>query len=172
MRRALVAKQRIRPPKELQRIFDNPPLVGDERREDYEDMLSTLAAAARLADAIAWIYFADVLNLTWEICRMRIIKTEAIKLYQKNAIRFETFVRLWDRNAKALRALESKAESKAQSEADDDYDADAEAKSDAGAEAETEVEIEIDDRAEASEAEAEDLASLTKAYLRGQKGID
>jgi hypothetical protein len=54
MSRALV-KLTLRPPKELASFFADPPLVGDESREDYDSLFSALAAAAKPVDAIAWI---------------------------------------------------------------------------------------------------------------------
>ena len=37
MSHELVTAEQIKPPKELQVFFDDPPLVGNERREDYEN---------------------------------------------------------------------------------------------------------------------------------------
>jgi hypothetical protein len=78
MRRSLVAEKPIKPPKELKKFFDDPPLIGDERREDYDNLFLMLAIAVRPADAIEWVYFADIVNLTWEIRRMRGIKAAMI----------------------------------------------------------------------------------------------
>jgi hypothetical protein len=78
MSRALV-KLTPRPPKELARLFADPPLVGEESREDYENLFSALAAAAKPADAIAWIYLRDFTDLTWEIRRERWLKHRTIE---------------------------------------------------------------------------------------------
>jgi hypothetical protein len=65
---------------------------SDERREDYENLFATLAIAVKPADAIEWMYFADVVNLTWEIRRMRRIKTGMInsKLEERRTDRLRT----------------------------------------------------------------------------------
>ena len=78
MSRALV-KLVPRPPKELASLFVDPPLVGEESREDYEKLFSALAAAAKPADAIAWIYCRDFTDLTWEIRRERWLKHQVIE---------------------------------------------------------------------------------------------
>ena len=36
MSRSVVTAEKITPPKELEVLFDDPPLVGNERREDQE----------------------------------------------------------------------------------------------------------------------------------------
>src|ERR1700730_10042487 len=85
MSRALVPTKLVKPPKELENFFDDPPLVGTERREDYENFFSMIAMAAKPADAIAWLLVKDVVYLSWEIRRERRIKAEIIKLRQKEA---------------------------------------------------------------------------------------
>ena len=92
MSRSLLAEKPIKPPKELKKFFDDPPLVGAERREDYENLFATLVIAVKPADAIEWMYFADVVNLTCEIRRMRRIKTGMInsKLEERRTDRLRT----------------------------------------------------------------------------------
>jgi hypothetical protein len=70
----------VRVPKDMEQLFDEPPLVGTEQRESYYAFFSILATAVKPTDAIQWIYFDDVVNLTWEIQRMRKIKTAYINL--------------------------------------------------------------------------------------------
>ena len=85
MSRALVPATSIKPPKELEQFFDDPPLVGTERREDYENFFSVIAMAVKPVDAIDWLLLIDVAYLSWEIRRERRIKAEIIKLRQKEA---------------------------------------------------------------------------------------
>jgi hypothetical protein len=85
MSRALVAAKPIKLPKELEQFFDNPPLIGNERREDFEKVLWAIASAIRPADAIEWILLKDIVNLCWEIRREHQVKVEIIKLKQKKA---------------------------------------------------------------------------------------
>jgi len=70
----------VRVPKEIEQLFDDPPLVGDELRESYNAVFSILATAVKPADAIQWMYFDDVVYSTWEIQRVRKIKAAYINL--------------------------------------------------------------------------------------------
>jgi hypothetical protein len=87
MSRALVPAKLIKPPKELEQFLDDPPLVGTERREDYDNFFSMIAMAAKPADAIEWLMVIDVVCLSWEIRRERRIKAEIIKSRQREAQR-------------------------------------------------------------------------------------
>jgi hypothetical protein len=85
MSRALVAAKPIKLPKELEQFFDNPPLVGNERREDYENFFWAIAQSERPADEIEWILLKNYVDLCWEIRRERQVKVDIIKLKQKEA---------------------------------------------------------------------------------------
>ena len=81
MSRTLVkakTKLEFKPPKELASLFADAPLVGNERREDYEKLVAALVRDAKPSDAIAWLYLGDVANLTWEILRARWLKLRVI----------------------------------------------------------------------------------------------
>jgi hypothetical protein len=75
-----------KPPKELLRFLEDPPLVGDEKPEDYNTLFSAIVVAAEPADGIDWLYIKDIVDLTWEIRRERAIKTGVIKLKQKEVV--------------------------------------------------------------------------------------
>lgn len=77
----------IKSPKALEKFFENPPLVGNETREDYDKSLAAIAMAIKPADAILWLLIKDVLDLSWEIMRERGIKIAIIKRKQKEAER-------------------------------------------------------------------------------------
>jgi len=85
MSRSLVTATLIKPPKELEQFLDDPPLVGTERREDYDNFFSAIAMAVKPVDAIDWLMVIDVAYLSWEIRRERRIKAEIIKLRQREA---------------------------------------------------------------------------------------
>src|ERR1700730_1736536 len=86
MSRELVTAEQIKPPKELQVFFDDPPLVGNERREDYENLFSEIAAAVKPADAILWLLVREFTDLSLEIRRERKIKADIIRLKQKEVL--------------------------------------------------------------------------------------
>ena len=73
-------------PKELAGFFANPPLVGDESREDYENLFLALATDAKPADAIAWLYFRDFADLAWEERREKWLKQRVIEDARKAVI--------------------------------------------------------------------------------------
>ena len=91
MSRSLVTAEKITPPRELETFFDDPPLVGNERREDFERLFLTIAAAVKPADAIEWMLTRDVLMYSWEIRRERRIKADIIELKRKEALRESSF---------------------------------------------------------------------------------
>jgi len=91
MNKSLVPTENIEPPKELKHFFDDPPLVGNERREDFENLFSMIAAAVKPADAIEWILTRDVLVYSWDIRRERGIKADIIELKRKEALRESSF---------------------------------------------------------------------------------
>jgi hypothetical protein len=84
--RSLVTTKHIRPPKELEPLFDDPPLVGRERREEYDAFFSAIARAEIPSDAIDWILLKDLVDLAWEIRRERRIKMEIIKISQTEVV--------------------------------------------------------------------------------------
>ncbi len=80
MTKPLKPTEPVRVPKDIEQLFDDPALVGDEQRESYNAVFSILASAVKPADAIQWMYFDDVVYLTWEIQRVRKIKAAYINL--------------------------------------------------------------------------------------------
>ena len=86
MNRSLTTTKHVRPPKELEALFDNVPLIGSERREDYDAFFSAIAQAEPPSDAIDWILLKDFVDLSWEIRRERRIKVEIVKLNQTEVI--------------------------------------------------------------------------------------
>ena len=76
----------VRPPKALERFFDDPPLVGLERRSDYDSFFSTIATAEMPTDAIDWLLLKDLADLAWEIRRERRMKVEIIKIKHTEVI--------------------------------------------------------------------------------------
>jgi hypothetical protein len=84
--RLLTTTKHIRPPKELEALFNDVPLVGSERREDYDSFFFAIARAEPPSDAIDWILLKDFVELAWEIRRERRIKVEIVKINQTEII--------------------------------------------------------------------------------------
>jgi hypothetical protein len=83
LNKSLVPTENIEPPKGLKYFFDDPPLVGNERREDYENLFLIIAKVLKPADEIEWILARDIANYNWEIKRERRIEAEIIRLKQQ-----------------------------------------------------------------------------------------
>lgn len=116
----------VAPPSDLAQFLDDPPLVGNEKREDYDRFFLVIAAAVNPADPIAWLFAWDIAYLSWEIRRERIIKADIIKSAQIDAVRSslevidgkltslfdsgknEREARQWASNAKSRRETDKK----------------------------------------------------------------
>jgi hypothetical protein len=80
MERDLVKESTVKVPPSLASLFNDPPLVGDEKREDYENLLSAIVAAIKPNDAVVWLLARDFADLSWDIRRERNVKRELIRL--------------------------------------------------------------------------------------------
>jgi hypothetical protein len=86
MNRSLVPAKPLKPSKELERFFGDPPLIGNERLEDYLALFSMIAAAVKPADDIGWLFVHELVGIWWEIRRERLIKVETIKRKQREYV--------------------------------------------------------------------------------------
>jgi hypothetical protein len=86
MHKSLVAAKLIEPSKELKRFFGDPPLIGNERLEDYLAFWSLIEKAAKPADDIARLLVWELACIWWEIRRERQIKAKIIKQKQQDAV--------------------------------------------------------------------------------------
>ena len=86
MKKSLVPAKRLKPSKELERFFGDPPLIGSERLEDYKAFSLVIERAAKPADDIAVLLVRDLVDIWWEIRRERLIKVEIIKQKQREYV--------------------------------------------------------------------------------------
>jgi hypothetical protein len=105
------------PPSGLEHLFADPPLVGNEKREDFDRFFSAITAAVKPNDAIAWLYTWDVACYSWEIRRERIVKADIIKSAQmefvSELLRSNTLARSTPTGfAKQLPRLQGEAEAR------------------------------------------------------------
>jgi hypothetical protein len=103
MKKSLVAAKPLQPPKELERFFGDPPLIGTERLEDYMAFLLMVATAAKPADIIVWILVRELVDTWWEIRRERMIKAEIIKQKQREYVAETMFPNRADLERERLR---------------------------------------------------------------------
>jgi hypothetical protein len=116
-RRALVTI-----PAELMVLFGDPPLVGNEKRAEYEQLFVALVEALKPVDTLVWIFIRDVTDITWEIRRERKIKAEIINVLETEVmielvsstekkikpIAYERTVRAWTNNSNERSKIEKK----------------------------------------------------------------
>ena len=81
---SLVPKKPIKLPTEYERFFI-PPLVGNERREDYDVLFEAIATALQPQDIIQWLHVKEFADISWELQRERRIKAEIIMLNEKKS---------------------------------------------------------------------------------------
>jgi hypothetical protein len=74
-------------PEELRELLSSRPLLSNERAEDYDQLLTSLAVALEPKDVIEWVWCKDVQDLIWECRRLRAIKAELIETYKLDAAR-------------------------------------------------------------------------------------
>jgi hypothetical protein len=98
-----VPAKRLKPSKELERFFGDPPLIGSERLEDYLAFFSVIAAAAKPADDIGWLFVHELVGIWWEIRRERLIKIEIIKQKQREYVAETMFLNRADLERERLR---------------------------------------------------------------------
>lgn len=83
MENALVERPLSRIPPGLKFLFENPPLIGDEKREDYDNLLWAMVDDLKPGkSSVAWLLVKDVTDLTWEIERDKSFKSRVILIAQ------------------------------------------------------------------------------------------
>jgi hypothetical protein len=67
-------------PGDIREIWGDPPLLRNEDREIYEKLAGQISQAVGPIDVIEWVWVKDILDLSWEIRRLRRFKTVLIEL--------------------------------------------------------------------------------------------
>jgi hypothetical protein len=87
MVRSLVKNSSVNIPDNLSEFFDDLPLVADETVESYKKFFCAIVADLDPADATDWLYAKDVVDLSWQIRRERMVLVGVIKLMQMEVVR-------------------------------------------------------------------------------------
>jgi hypothetical protein len=87
MTHALAKTPSIKFPDSLAEFLDDPPLVGDETRESYNNFFAAIVEGLKPADPLDWLYCKDVVDLSWQNRRERMILASVVKLYQTEVVR-------------------------------------------------------------------------------------
>jgi hypothetical protein len=81
-------------PADIRDIWGDSPLLRNEDPEIYEKLAGQISQAVGPIDVIEWLWVKDVLDLSWEIRRLRRFKTMLIELEratkEENRAYFET----------------------------------------------------------------------------------
>ena len=82
-------------PEDIREIWGDPPLLRNESAETYEMLARQISQAVGPTDVIEWVWVKDILDLSWEIRRLRRFKTMLIELEratkeEKHQAYFET----------------------------------------------------------------------------------
>lgn len=95
MGRSVTSTSLYKPPTKLAKFFDNAPLIGDEKLEDYNLISSAITAAIAPKDVVSWLLTQDAVYWTWEIRRERAVKAAVISHHQRQVV-FELLKSLMD----------------------------------------------------------------------------
>jgi hypothetical protein len=84
---SLVENLPVNIPDNLSEFLDDPPLVGDETIESYKKFFCAIVADLNPVKATDWLYIKDVVDLSWQIRRERIVLVGVIRLMQTEVVR-------------------------------------------------------------------------------------
>jgi hypothetical protein len=87
MERHVAKKSGVKVPRALATLFANPALVGDETREDYDELFHAIVAVVIPKDAIAWLFAGRITDLSWEPKRERNLKRLVLKYAFQGEVR-------------------------------------------------------------------------------------
>jgi hypothetical protein len=74
-------------PPEILALIQKPPLLKDESREEYNDLLTGLVTDIAPFDRIEWLWLIQFLDCSWEILRNRRYRAILIDLQRDQALR-------------------------------------------------------------------------------------
>jgi hypothetical protein len=71
-------------PNNIRKIWGEPPLLRNEDPGIYEKLARQISQTVAPIDVIEWLWVKDILDLSWEIRRLRRFKTTLIELRRAN----------------------------------------------------------------------------------------
>jgi hypothetical protein len=71
-------------PADLQPLFDDPPVLSTENSSQYRSLLDQIAKCVKPKDVIEWLWVRDIVDLSWEIQRLRRFKALFIERARQN----------------------------------------------------------------------------------------
>ena len=82
-----MAKCDVQIPADIEALLGTPPVLRHEDIEAYQTLRLQVARAVAPADVIEWLWLRDIVDLSWEIQRLRRFKTLLIDLRVEARIR-------------------------------------------------------------------------------------
>lgn|SRR5689334_5159516 len=65
-------------PRAILPFIEAPPLLEEESRQDYNELLAALVQDVEPRDIPEWLWAIDFLNCYWEICRNRLFRVKLV----------------------------------------------------------------------------------------------
>jgi len=75
-------------PPHIQALFGNPPLLSTEDPNLYWDMLDRFAESIAPRNIIEWVWVKDIVDLSWEIARLRRYRAQQIENARCHAMEY------------------------------------------------------------------------------------
>jgi hypothetical protein len=74
-------------PPEIRELWGEPPLLSSEDLKAYDKLARTIIKDVAPTDVIEWLWIKDVLDLSWEVRRLRRFKITLIELKRDDELR-------------------------------------------------------------------------------------
>jgi hypothetical protein len=71
-------------PKDIAALFEYAPTLKTEDDEIYWNCMKRIAECVEPQDIIEWFWLKDVVDLSWEISRLRRLKIDLVEIYRED----------------------------------------------------------------------------------------
>ncbi len=85
-KRNLVPQAATPIPEDILSLFGDPPVLSTENRKIYSDLLCRVAQAVKPKNMIEWMLIKDIVDLSWEIQRLRRYKSQLIERARRSSL--------------------------------------------------------------------------------------
>ena len=73
-------------PPEIQSLLDKHPVITGEDAETYDNLLAHVALEVKPTGIIEWLWVKDVVDLAWEVRRLRRLKVNLLRVARREAL--------------------------------------------------------------------------------------
>ncbi len=85
-KRNLVPQAATPIPGDILSLFGDPPVLSTEDRKIYSDLFCRVAQAVKPKNMIEWIWIKDIVDLSWDIRRLRRYKAQLIEIERRSRL--------------------------------------------------------------------------------------